>query len=121
MFMIYRGWGARLLRAMVQLSLDRHADAYEEIRPPTVVRTDTMITTGHLPKFDVASSPTEPSALRALPTPEVPLTSLHRPANVTAAELPSRHQDTQTCLPLDAVAAVLTHRGRLWDHHELEH
>ena len=37
MFTMYRGWGARLLRAMVQLSLDRNADAYEEVRPPTLV------------------------------------------------------------------------------------
>ena len=32
MFTMYLGWGARLLRAMVQLSLDRNADAFEEIR-----------------------------------------------------------------------------------------
>ena len=49
MFVMYRGWGARLLRAMVQLSLDRIADAYEEVRPATLVRTDTMVATGHLP------------------------------------------------------------------------
>src|SRR4029450_318403 len=29
MFVMYRGWGARLLRAMVQHSLDSNADAYE--------------------------------------------------------------------------------------------
>src|SRR5690606_7727165 len=49
MFVMYRGWGARLLRAMVQLSLDRNADAYEEIRPPTLVLSETMVSTGHLP------------------------------------------------------------------------
>ena len=51
MFTMYKGWGARLLRALVQLSLDRNADAYTEVRPPTLVRTETMIATGHLPKF----------------------------------------------------------------------
>ena len=39
MFVMYRGWGARLLRAMVQFSLDHNNDAYEEVRPPTLVRT----------------------------------------------------------------------------------
>ena len=34
MFPLYRGDGARLLRALTSLALDRHADAYEEIRPP---------------------------------------------------------------------------------------
>src|SRR3546814_2502633 len=91
MFMIYRGWGARLLRAMVQLSLDRNADAYEEIRPPTVVRTDTMISTGHLPKFDEEAYHIERDDLWAIPTAEVPLTSLHRDEIVTEAELPLRY------------------------------
>ena len=31
--------------------LDRNADDFEEIRPPTLVKTETMISTGHLPKF----------------------------------------------------------------------
>ena len=39
------------LAALCQLALDRNADAFEEIRPPTLVRTDTMVSTGHLPKF----------------------------------------------------------------------
>ncbi|MGH9268201.1 MAG: serine--tRNA ligase, partial [Acidimicrobiales bacterium] len=51
MFALFRGPGARLLRALVQFSLDRQADAFEEIRPPTLVRTQTMVATGHLPKF----------------------------------------------------------------------
>ncbi|HEX6237565.1 MAG TPA: serine--tRNA ligase, partial [Acidimicrobiales bacterium] len=34
MFPMYRGWGARVLRAMVQLALDRNTDAYVEVRPP---------------------------------------------------------------------------------------
>src|SRR5207249_1669068 len=41
MFALYRGAGARLLRALTQLALDRHTSgvgAYEEVRPPTFVR-----------------------------------------------------------------------------------
>src|SRR4051812_22570874 len=40
MFPLYRGWGAKLVRALVQYGLDLNADAFEEIRPPTLVRTD---------------------------------------------------------------------------------
>jgi len=43
--------GARLLRALTTLALDAHRDAYEEINPPTLVLTETMTSTGHLPKF----------------------------------------------------------------------
>ena len=52
MFPMFRGAGATLVRALCQLALDRNADAFEEVRPPTLVRTDTMVSTGHLPKFD---------------------------------------------------------------------
>src|SRR3546814_1840463 len=102
MFMIYRGWGARLLRAMVQLSLDRNSDAYEEIRPPTVVRTATMISTGHLPKFDEEAYHIERDDLWAIPTADVPPTSLHRAEIVTEAELPLRYRSDAPTSELQA-------------------
>ncbi|NIS31113.1 MAG: serine--tRNA ligase, partial [Actinobacteria bacterium] len=36
MFVMYRGHGARLLRALIAYGLDRNRDAFEEVRPPTV-------------------------------------------------------------------------------------
>ena len=42
MFPVLRGAGATLSRALCQLALDRNADAFEEIRPPSLVRTDTL-------------------------------------------------------------------------------
>ena len=69
--------GARALaRALCQLALDRNADAFEEIRPPTLVRTETMVSTGHLPKFADDAYHLERDDLWAIPTAEVPLTSL---------------------------------------------
>ena len=50
MFPLYRGAGSRLLRALGAFALDRHMDAYEEIRPPSFALTETMMSTGHLPK-----------------------------------------------------------------------
>ena len=50
MFPLYRGFGARLLRALSAFALDSHADAFEEVRPPTMVLTETMVSTGHLPE-----------------------------------------------------------------------
>ena len=52
MFAMYRGAGAYLLSALINYGLDRNRDAFEQVRPPTVVKTDTMIGTGHLPKFE---------------------------------------------------------------------
>ena len=51
MFTMQRGLGATLSRALCQLALDRNADAFEEIRPPTLVTTATLTATGQLPKF----------------------------------------------------------------------
>src|SRR5262249_31762952 len=51
MFTMLRGLGATLSRALCQLALDRNADAFEEIRPPSLVTTATLTATGQLPKF----------------------------------------------------------------------
>ncbi|MFZ6004311.1 MAG: serine--tRNA ligase [Actinomycetota bacterium] len=116
MFTMYRGWGARLLRAMVQLSLDRNADAYEEIRPPTLVRTDTMISTGHLPKFEEDAYHMERDDLWAIPTAEVPLTSLHRDEILSEADLPLRYTAYTSCFRREAGAAGRDTRGLLRVH-----
>ena len=116
MFTMYRGWGARLLRAMVQLSLDRNADAYEEIRPPTLVRTDTMIATGHLPKFEDEAYHMERDDLWAIPTAEVPLTSLHRDEVLDEASLPRRYTAHTSCFRREAGAAGRDTRGLLRVH-----
>jgi seryl-tRNA synthetase len=116
MFTMYRGWGARLLRAMVQLSLDRNADAYEEIRPPTLVRTDTMVATGHLPKFEDEAYHMERDDLWAIPTAEVPLTSLHRDEVLDEADLPLRYTAHTSCFRREAGAAGRDTRGLLRVH-----
>jgi seryl-tRNA synthetase len=116
MFTMYRGWGARLLRAMVQLSLDRAADAYEEIRPPTLVRTDTMVSTGHLPKFDEEAYHVERDDLWAIPTAEVPLTSLHRDEVLAESDLPARYTAYTSCFRREAGAAGRDTRGLLRSH-----
>jgi seryl-tRNA synthetase len=116
MFSMYRGWGARLLRALVQLSLDRNADAYEEIRPPTLVRTETMVSTGHLPKFADEAYHVERDDLWAVPTAEVPLTSLHRGEILDAAGLPRRYMAYTSCFRREAGAAGKDTRGLLRVH-----
>jgi seryl-tRNA synthetase len=116
MFSLYRGWGARLLRAMVQFSLDRNGDAYEEIRPPTLVRTDTMISTGHLPKFEDEAYHVERDDLWAIPTAEVPLTSLHRDEILDGADLPLRYTAYTSCFRREAGSAGKDTRGLLRVH-----
>ena len=116
MFVMYRGWGARLLRAMVQLALDRNADTFEEVRPPTLVLTDTMVSTGHLPKFDDDAYHVERDDLWAIPTAEVPLTSLHRDEILDGADLPLRYAAHTSCFRREAGSAGKDTRGLLRTH-----
>jgi seryl-tRNA synthetase len=116
MFTMYRGWGARLLRALVQLGLDRNADAYEEVRPPTLVLTETMVSTGHLPKFADEAYHVERDDLWAIPTAEVPLTSLHRDEILDAADLPLRYTAYTSCFRREAGSAGKDTRGLLRVH-----
>ena len=116
MFTMYTGWGARLLRGLVQLSLDRNADAYTEVRPPTLVLTDTMVATGHLPKFSDEAYHVERDDLWAIPTAEVPLTSLHRDEILAEADLPRRYMAYTSCFRREAGSAGRDTRGLLRSH-----
>jgi seryl-tRNA synthetase len=116
MFPLYRGAGARLLRALTALALDRHADAYEEIRPPSFVLTETMTSTGHLPKFADEAYHIERDDLWAIPTAEVPLTSLRRGEILEEAELPLRFTAVSPCFRREAGAAGRDTRGLLRVH-----
>jgi seryl-tRNA synthetase len=116
MFPLYRGFGARLLRALTSFALDRHADAFEEIRPPTLVRTETMVSTGHLPKFAEEAYHLERDDLWAIPTAEVPLTSMMRGDIMEEADLPVRLTAATACFRREAGAAGRDTRGLLRVH-----
>jgi seryl-tRNA synthetase len=116
MFPLFRGAGARLLRALTTLALDAHRDAYEEINPPTLVLTETMTSTGHLPKFADEAYHVERDDLWAIPTAEVPLTSLHRGEILDEAQLPLRYTAITHCFRREAGAAGRDTRGLLRVH-----
>ncbi|HEY3941285.1 MAG TPA: serine--tRNA ligase [Acidimicrobiales bacterium] len=116
MFPLFRGAGARLLRALTAFALDRHAGAYEEIKPPTLVLSETMRSTGHLPKFADEAYRVERDDLWAIPTAEVPLTSLRRGDIVAEAELPLRFTAATQCYRREAGAAGRDTRGLLRVH-----
>jgi seryl-tRNA synthetase len=116
MFPVYRGMGAKLLRAINSLALDRHADAFEEIRPPTLVRTDTMVSTGHLPKFADDAYHIERDDLWAIPTSEVPLASLGRGEILAEGDLPVRVTAGTACFRREAGSAGRDTRGVLRVH-----
>jgi seryl-tRNA synthetase len=119
MFSLYRGMGARVLRALTQLALDRHGSgegAYEEVRPPSVVRPETMIATGQLPKFADDAYHLERDDLWLIPTAEAPLTSMHRDEILDEADLPRRFTAYTPCFRREAGSAGKDTRGTLRTH-----
>ena len=116
MFVMYSGLGATLCRALCQYGLDRNADAYREMRPPTLVRTETMVSTGHLPKFEDDAYHLERDDLWAIPTAEVPLTSLFRDEVVDEADLPLKFMAHTSCFRREAGSAGRDTRGLLRIH-----
>ena len=116
MFPLYRGAGAKLVRALTAYALDRHTPDYEEIKPPTVVLTETMTSTGHLPKFADDAYHMERDDLWAIPTAEVPLTSMHRGDILDEAVLPLRFTAGTTCYRREAGSAGRDTRGLLRVH-----
>lgn len=113
MFPLYRGAGAQLLRALGMYALAQHGDAYEEIRPPTFALTETLMSTGHLPKFSDEAYQMERDGLWAIPTAEVPLTSMSRGEIIPEADLPIRYTAQTACFRREAGAAGRDTRGLL--------
>ncbi|GIT75574.1 MAG: serine--tRNA ligase [Acidimicrobiaceae bacterium] len=116
MFVMYTGQGATLCRALIQYGLDRNADAYREMRPPSLVKTETMVSTGHLPKFVDDAYHLERDDLWAIPTAEVPLTSFCRDEVLNEADLPMKLMAHTSCFRREAGSAGRDTRGLLRVH-----
>ena len=116
MFTMLRGLGATVSRGLCQLALDRNADAFEEIRPPSLVTTATLTATGQLPKFADDAYAIERDDLWCIPTAEVPLTSIGRDELYAEADLPVRLMAYTPCFRREAGSAGRDTRGLLRVH-----
>lgn len=89
-FYTYRGLGARLERALMNLMLDTHTseNGYEEMWVPVLVNDESMTATGQLPKFAEDFYRLEKDGLNLIPTAEVPLTNYYRDEIISEKELP---------------------------------
>lgn len=89
-FAVYKDWGARLERAVINFYLDVHTGkhAYREILPPFMVTADCMTGTGQLPKFAEDMFKVDGREMYLIPTAEVPLTNLYREEILESKDLP---------------------------------
>ncbi len=116
MFTMQRGAGATLARALCQYALDMNADAFEEIRPPSLVTTATLTATGQLPKFADDAYSIERDDLWCIPTAESSLTSIHAGEVLAEDELPVRYMAHTSCYRREAGSAGRDTRGMLRAH-----
>jgi len=86
---VFRGQMARLVRALLELFLERNAAAgFEEIHPPLCVNAASATATGQLPDKEGQMYHVAEDGLYLIPTAEVPVTNLLRDEVVDAAALP---------------------------------
>jgi len=116
MFSMFRGQGATLSRALCQLALDRNADLYQEVRPPSLVLSTTLTATGQLPKFADDAYHLERDDLWCIPTAEVPLTSIAKDEVLAEPDLPTRLMAYSPCFRREAGSAGRDTRGLLRVH-----
>jgi len=89
-FFVLKDKGARLHRALMNWMMDVHTDefGYSEIDPPYLVKQDTMIGSGNLPKFKDNLYRDEETDLWLIPTAEVSLNALHQGKIIAPNQLP---------------------------------
>ena len=115
-FHVYKGFGARLERAIINFFLNTHtAHGYTEIFPPFMVNRASMTGTGQLPKFEEdAFKLTNDYFL--IPTAEVPVTNMYRDDILDGSQLPMSFCAYSACFRAEAGSAGRDTRGLIRQH-----
>lgn len=104
-FVVCKGLGARLERALINFMLDLHIEqGYEEVLPPFMTNTSSTIGTAQLPKFREELYKCEKDDYYLVPTAEVPVTNLHREEILKEKQLPICYTAYTPCFRREAGA-----------------
>ncbi len=102
-FPVYKGYGARLQRALINFFLGENTKAgYLEIEPPIMVNAASAYATGQLPDKDGQMYYASIDDFYMIPTAEVPVTNLYRDSVVEEKELPIRMTAYTPCFRREA-------------------
>ena len=117
-FAVYKGWGARLERALANFFLDVHTreHGYTEILPPFLVNTASLTGAGQLPKFAAELFRIQDTDFWLTPTSEVELHNLYRDETLPEEKLPIHVTAWTACFRSEAGAAGKDTRGILRQH-----
>src|SRR5947209_19990627 len=114
-FVMLKGAGARLERAVLAFMLDLHTreHGYTEIIPPHLVRRSMLVGAGQLPKFEDQVYACQEDELYLNPTAEVPLVGIHSDSILAHHGLPIRYVAWTTAFRREAGSASRQTRGLL--------
>jgi seryl-tRNA synthetase len=117
-FAVYKGWGARLERALANFFLDVHTrdHGYTEVLPPFLVNTASLTGAGQLPKFAADLFKIQDTDFWLTPTAEVELHNLYRDETIPEEKLPINVTAWTACFRSEAGAAGKDTRGILRQH-----
>ncbi|MCI6981053.1 MAG: serine--tRNA ligase [Akkermansia sp.] len=117
-FIVYRGLGARLERALINFLLDTQTleNGYEETGVPFMVKRECMYGTGQLPKFEEDMYGLEQNQMFMVPTAEVPVTNLCREQILREADLPKKMTAYTPCFRREAGSAGRENKGMIRVH-----
>jgi len=103
-FILFKGWGAKLERALINFMLDLHTNkhGYTEIFPPFLVNRASMLGTGQLPKLEEDMYKLKDDDLYLIPTAEVPLTNIFRDEILEEEKLPIYYTAYTACFRREA-------------------
>ena len=102
-FPVYKGFGARLQRALINFFLDQaRENGYLEVQPPYVVNEASAYGTGQLPDKEGQMYHCEIDNLYLIPTAEVPVTNIFRDVIVEAKDLPIKTTAYSACFRREA-------------------
>ena len=120
-FLLYKGIGAKLERALINFMLDLHTNqhGYTEISPPFVANRPTMTGTGQLPKFESDmyrcdyDQENPENDLFLIPTAEVPVTNIFANEMLSGADLPINYTAYTPCFRREAGSYGRETRGMI--------
>ena len=117
-FILYRGKGAKLERAIINFFLDYHCgeQGYEEILPPFMANSATMTGTGQLPKFAEDMYKCVDEDLYLIPTAEVPVTNIYANEILSEDDLPKYMTAYTPCFRRESGSAGKDTRGLIRVH-----
>ncbi len=112
-FYVMRDAGAQLQRALINWMLDLHVreHGYREVYPPAMVRRESLVGTGNLPKFGDNLYRDAEEDLWFVPTAEVPVTNMYRDEIFEPGVLPVRHVAYTPCFRREKMSAGRDVRG----------